>query len=45
MLFLAVLLLIVLSTIEFWGVYLSSQVFQEFETCGRGSESKRKVER
>jgi len=43
--FLTVLLLIVLSTIEFRGVQLSNQVFQDFETGGRGSESKRKVER
>lgn len=45
MLFLTVLLLIVLSTIDFWGVQLSSQVFQDSETGCRGSESKRKVER
>ena len=39
------LLLIVLPTIDFRGVRLSSPVFQGFETVGGGSESKRKVER
>ena len=39
------LLLIVLPTIDLPGVRLSSPVFQGSETVGRGSESKRKVER
>ncbi len=45
MLFLTVLLLIVLPTIDFSGVRLSGPVFQSSGTLGRGSESKRKVER